>query len=224
MQHLSFCRDSARPSHHTSTVTFSRSFPPALQTKLKMSTDTKEGTCSWLWAPVAWCILISCWNRASHVKVKHETLVSHHHSSTLLSLTPKHLDLWEKKHFPVYCTPQSCSVRWSNIFWTRFYAGKCPWAEGMHQFFSSSAKKSGRFSKRGIMQVFSSSWYFPVPSAGFWKIQCLLLAARAWKSLGRSLGKRRIAIHQRLSKSKVVSPSHTAASPWTLSTLHNAHI
>lgn len=50
------------------------------------------------------------------------------------------------------------------------------------------------------MQVFSSSCYFPVPSAGFWKIQCLLLAARARKSLDRSLGKRKFAIHQRLSK------------------------
>lgn len=65
------------------------------------------------------------------------------------------------------------------------------------------------------MQVFSSSWYFPVLSVGFWK--CLLLAARARKYLASSSRKRRFAIHWGQGKSKAPSPSHTAAPPCTSS-------
>lgn len=85
-------------------------------------------------------------------------------------------------------------------------------------------QKARKVLKEGIMQVLSSSLYFPVPSARFWKRLRLLLAARARKSLDRSLGERRHFIHQSLSKSKTVSLSHAAASPWTFSCIILTHI
>lgn len=60
---------------------------------------------------------------------------------------------------------------------------------------------------RGVMQVFSNSWYFPVLSVGFWNRKCLVLAARAGKYLASSSGKRRFAIHWGTARARLPLPA-----------------
>lgn len=76
-------------------------------------------------------------------------------------------------------------------------------------------QQAGKVLWEATVQVFFSSWYFPVLSMGFWKRECLWLSAR--ESLACSLGKRKFAIHWGQGTSK-------AASPCTFLTLICKHI